>query len=379
MAMAMAEAFVAVLDRWQPTVILSFPIDRYVSDILERLGRARGIPFYEVAASALPNMGMLLQRGALVQRDETPDPGAISAQVNMIATPTFVPSYVATASVYTRWRFLKIISYFRLRALVFWIMSIFQRDPLNLHYLDSQIFLGHKPCYSDIRIVSIVDRDWRARLDTFPQDRRIFMALQLFPEASIDYWIDDLQLIEHEPLLLEVAQAFSSAGFLVLVKDHPLQFGFRQMDLIDKLRAIPNVVILPYEVSGNEVLSVVGANFTCTGTLGLQAALAGLVSVVTPSYYANEEDFVVFRTRSEVERLPERVINAKPATDIADRRARIVAHLMRGSFACEFFSFKGFDAAAPSSGSTELGRVIGRELMHHVGCLRSDKQAAAER
>mgnify|MGYP006281659677 CR=1 FL=1 len=95
-------------------------------------------------------------------------------------------------------------------------------------------------------------------------------ALQLFPEASIDYWLRNIELVDHENLVVEAAQGFSTAGFLVLVKDHPLQFGFRKTDFLDRLAAIKNVVILPYDVSGNELMSLAGASFSSTGTLGFK-------------------------------------------------------------------------------------------------------------
>ena len=51
-----------------------------------------------------------------------------------------------------------------------------------------------------------------------------------------------------------------------MVKDHPSQFGFRQHEFIKRLKSIPNVIFLPYEVTGYEVLNLVGNNFTFTGT-----------------------------------------------------------------------------------------------------------------
>jgi hypothetical protein len=148
--------------------------------------------------------------------------------------------------------------------------------------------------------------DWRRHLQHVAPSRRVLFGLQLFPEASIDYWIDNLDLVANEALVVEAAQAYAGSGYLVLVKDHPLQFGFRRTQLLEQLRAIPNVVIVPYEVGGNELLDLCAVNFTCTGTLGLQAALLGKVAVGTDSYYTNDDDFVIFRKRSEIPGLPAR-------------------------------------------------------------------------
>ncbi|PWR04548.1 hypothetical protein DKT77_00850 [Meridianimarinicoccus roseus] len=362
MTLAMAEAFQSVLDRTRPDVIVSFPIDRYVSDVLSIIARRRGIPFYELTVSAIPDMSMLMQKGVLCRHGPEPDPAEVDRHVQALATPLFTPSYVQGVANFNQLRFLKVFGYFRLRGFVFWLISLWKGDRLNLHYLDAQSFLGHKPTLSDRVITRMVDYGWREKIDAFPKKRRVLFGLQLFPEASIDYWIHDLELIEHEDLVVEAAEAFSAAGYTVLVKDHPLQFGFRQTGLIRRLLALPNVVFLPYEVSGMEALSLCGVNFTCTGTLGLQAALAGAKSVTTRNYYTTDDDFILLENRAQVPRLPELVEAFPEVEDLPSRQRRIVANLLRGSFPCDFFSFKGFDPSNPSEGATALGRILGREV-----------------
>lgn len=363
MTLAMAAVLERVLDQVQPRVVLSFPIDRYVKDVLERLARKRGVPYLELTASVVPGMSMLLHRGALVQSAREPTHELTRQKTDEIANPAFVPSYVPRKSRYTKAKFVRTLGYFRARALALRALSYLHRDPLNVHYLDAQPFLGHKCRWRDIRVVDLCDPQWRDKLGRFTQDKRVLFGLQLFPEASIDYWIRNFELIDHEELVIEAAGAFSNAGFLVLVKDHPLQFGFRQAELLERLRGLPNVVIVPYDVPGNDLLGMVGVNFTCTGTLGLQAALSGLKSVVTESYYSNDDDFIVFRSRAEVESLPARVTRtATPDVPLPERRQRMISHLLRGSFDGDFFSFKGFDARRPATGALSLAKALGRRL-----------------
>lgn len=362
MVHAMAIVMDAVLEQVDPRVVLSFPIDRYVSDVLERLAHARGIKYLELTASVVPGMSMLLYRGALVQVAAPPPRELVEATVNEIANPTFLPTYVQKKSKYTKGKFLRTLSYFRIRALAFKVISWAKRDPLNLHYLDAQPFLGHKCRWKDIRVVDLCDANWRAKTERFPQARRVMFGLQLFPEASIDYWLRNVDLIDHENLVVEAAAAFSNQGFVVLVKDHPSQFGFRQTEFLDRLLTLPNVVMVPYEVSGNELLALCGTSFTCTGTLGLQAALAGLISVVTESYYAMEPDFLMLRERGEVTDLAQRVVANRFSDPIEARRERIIGNLLRGSFEAGFFSFHDFNANQPSAGALNLAKALGRRL-----------------
>lgn len=362
MALAMAEAFMVVLDQTQPDVIISFPIDRYVSDVLAILGEKRGIPFYELTVSALPGMSMLMKRGVLCTHDVPPDPEQVTHFVHKLTTPLFKPSYVQGVANFTQARFLKVFAYFRLRGFVFWLISLWKGDRLNLHYVDAQSFLGHKPSLSDRNVTKLVDYRWREKMEAFDWSKRVLFGLQLFPEASIDYWIHDLELIEHEDVVFEAAEAFSTAGYCVLVKDHPLQFGFRQLGLIRRLLSLSNVVFVPYEVSGMEVLGLCGVNFTCTGTLGLQAALVGAKSITTRNYYTTEGDFILLESRRDLTRLPQMVEDFPEVDDLEARQRRLITKQLQGSFESDFFSFQGFDPNDPAPGATEMGRLIGVQV-----------------
>lgn len=359
MVHAMARSFAPVLEAEIPEVILSFPIDRYVSDVLERLGTKRSIPYIELTASLLPDMSMLMYQGKLLNFNQDINKLALKEKVTEIANPSFTPSYVQVSSKYTLKRFLKTFMYFKVRGWAFKIISLLKNDPLNLHYMDAQAFLGHKPDLKDSSITKLVDYNWREKINSFDKQKRVFLGLQLFPEASIDYWIRDLDLIEYEDILVEMVEVFTSSGYQILVKDHPLQYGFRQVELLHRLMKFPNVVIVPYDVSGNEMLDLCDINFTCTGTLGLQAALLGKKSIVVKNYYSNETDFIEFHSRQDIANLPDRVSNFNIEDDLPVRQERIIDHLMRGSFNSDFFSFEGYQKDSENPTVSELGENLG--------------------
>jgi hypothetical protein len=362
MALAMAEAMNIQLDAVQPDYVISFPIDNYNQDVLARLARKHALPYFEVTASALPGMCMLMHRGKLITAKAEADPAEVEARIREIADPLFTPAYVQGQAAYTRARFLKTLGYFRIRAAFFQLYAWARRDRLNTHYMDSQPWLGHKAKWSDVRVTGMVEPDWEAKVEAFPKEKRVLYGLQLFPEAAIDYWIDDLDLVRHEDMLVEIARRMTAAGYQIIVKDHPLQFGFRQTQLLDRLKAFPNVVIVPYEVSGNALLARCGVNVTATGTLGLQAALLGNISVTGEAYYVTADDFVVLRGESDLETLAATVAGRTPPEPLRARQARIIANLLQGSFDADFFSFKDFDPTAPNPAASELGRRLGVQL-----------------
>lgn len=362
MVAAMEAAFSKVLDDIQPDVVVSFPIDRYVSDVLERLSHRRGIPYVELTASLVSDMCMLMYRGQLIKTSPPPTEGVLAEQIRIIANPNFTPSYVQTSTRYTRARWLRIFIYFKIRGWGFKLISWLKRDPRSLHYLDAQSLLAHKPRLRDLRTLDLIDWNWRDALDHFPKSRRVFFGLQLFPEASIDYWLANIHLIDYENLLVRAARAYSDQGYLILVKDHPSQFGFRQHELIDRLKAIPNVVFLPYDVTGNEAVSLVDSNFTLTGTLGLQSALLGLNSVVSPTYYVTEGDFICFDNPNDIDDIPSRCASWQGARDLPTRQRYIMSNLLEGSFEGDFFSFRGFRRDHAPAGAITLARNLGQRL-----------------
>lgn len=362
MVLAIAEAEAKVLEEARPCAIVAFPIDRYTSDVLARLARKRGIPFYELTASALPKMAMLMFRGQLITREAEAPLSLVEEKRAEIADPLFTPSYVSKKAVYSLGKWLAVFGRFRLRAWVFKALSFWFRDPLNLHYLDAQSFLGHKPALADHRILGLVDVEWEAKVAAFPREKRVFLPLQLFPEASIDYWVEDLGLVDYEAMLIEATRALSDAGYQVIVKDHPLQFGFRQTGLIRALKAIANVVMVPYEVSGNRLTDLVDTTFNLTGTLGLQSAMLGRKSIVAKNYYTVPGDFIEIGGRPEVGRLAAKIEATSLPEDLKARQTRIVAWLMRGSFDADFFSFQGFGPDSPIEPAAELGRRLGERI-----------------
>jgi hypothetical protein len=372
MALAMADAFSLVLDATQPTAIVSFPIDRYISDVLDRVARARGVPFFELTPGVIPETSMLLYRGRLICGQETPSSEAVHSALSVIANPGYVPTYLPANSRYTRSRFLKVFGYFRLRGWAFKVISMAKRDPLNLHYVDAQAFLGHKPRLSDMSVVDMFDRDWHELLERTPRARILFIGLPLFPEASIDYWIEDRELIDYEKIVVDVATAFSNRGFVIMVKDHPLQFGFRRVALLHQLRDIPNVRLVPYDVTGSYLMNRSGSHFTTTGTLGLQSALAGLQSVVTKSYYSNPLDFHLLESTQGIANLPQQVLDAKvlDSEQLRERQYRIIENIVRGTIYEDLYSRNGFDGN-PTPTIATMGRVLG-DTMHRFGREREN-------
>ena len=82
----------SAFDRLDPKLVLSFTIDRYVMDVLERVARTRGITFLEMTASIIPDQVIFHQRGRLVPlRDASR--AELDEAVDILCTGSFSPAF----------------------------------------------------------------------------------------------------------------------------------------------------------------------------------------------------------------------------------------------------------------------------------------------
>ncbi|MBZ0217782.1 MAG: hypothetical protein K8F25_14585, partial [Fimbriimonadaceae bacterium] len=184
----MYSAISKVFDREKPDLPMALTIDRYTTDIASRIAESRGLEFLEMTVSIIPDEVMFLKRGVL-QPLWTPNKRKIEERVAQVYTPDFVPFEVDNLQAFSRKRFFSTVAYFEARGLAFNAMRFLKRDPSNLHYLDAQRGLDHKVRLSDVAVMKMFDNDWRSKIETTPKEKRVFLGLQLFPEASMDYWL----------------------------------------------------------------------------------------------------------------------------------------------------------------------------------------------
>jgi len=343
----MTQAVERAFDTLDPGLIVTFTIDRYVMDVMERLARARNIDFLEMTTSIIPDEVIFMRRGQLVRlRDPSDD--HVDSAVKTLCQTDFAPAYVRNAQRFSRWKFWRVFGYFALRGAFFNLLRFVRRDPLNLHYVDSLNRLKHKVRRGDVVVLEMVAPDWETRLKAVRPDRRVFLGLQLFPEASMDYWLRSLDMLPHDDVIVRYCEVLGEAGYHTFVKDHPLQFGFRQRELFERLSKLPFVTLVPYDVPANLLIGQCAISVTFTGTIGFQAALAGLCSVVTEPYYATEQHYLHVRSFGEIRNLVERLERWQPPENLNDARRDMVTHLAAASVEGDYFTWRNFDPEKPA-------------------------------
>jgi hypothetical protein len=322
--------------------IFSFPIDRYPMDVLERVAKRYDIEYFEITACLFDKTSMLLRRGrAIKMPKEIEKCISYKDAYSTLVSTKYTPVYVRDRKKYSKLRWLKVFAWQYTRDIVFKLIMILENDPKNLHGLDSQMYLKHKVSLSDIFFERYMNYNYADLMNGNPREKNVIIALQLYPEASIDYWVEDMGIVDYENFMLKLIQHLSDAGYTIFLKDHPLQFGFRQLSFIRLALQISNVHYLPFNTDVNEILEKVSVSVTTTGTVGLQASLRGLVSIVTPSYYSNAVDFIVLNNASELDTLYIKIDeHLRKPIDLENRRQRLIEHLHGIILAGDIFSFR---------------------------------------
>ena len=159
----MTQAIEQAFDKLDPHLVMTFTIDRYVMDVMERIARRRGIDFLEMTTSIIPDQVMLMRRGRPAWLRE-PSSEDIDAAVGQLCTEDFAPAYVRGAKRFSQARFWRIFAYYAVRGAFFNVWRFLKRDRYNCHYLDALKRLKHKVRARDAAALKLLDHDWDKRL-----------------------------------------------------------------------------------------------------------------------------------------------------------------------------------------------------------------------
>jgi len=339
---AMAKTYNELLSAWQPTLILAITIDRYTFDIMARLAGRREVSIIEMTTSIIPEHILFMRRGKMIQLRQ-PEADEFAKYIPILCQRNWAPSYVDQETKFNAFHYWKTFLYHRLRSYVFDVYRHLRRDPLNIHYLEALPKRSHRVRLSDANVLTLFRKDWEQCISTTPIQDRVFLALQVFPESSIDYWIAARELLDHDNVIMSIVKTLCESGFTVFVKDHPNQFGFRKRELIDRLAAEENVVLVPYHVPGGLLLEACPYTVTLTSTVGFQAAMMGKCAVVVDPYYAEAEaHFIKFKSIKDIDELPKRMRAFVSPIDLLSRQKEIIGPCLAASAPGDIYSYLKF-------------------------------------
>ena len=103
----------------------------------------------------------------------------------------------------------------------------------------------------------------------------IYFPLQFTPETSLNYYINDHRFSAYNALIETVINTIGSDN-LIIFKEHPDIFGFRDVSFYENLKSKPNVLLVPMSMNTDELLHYSDVVLvTGSASTGIEAAIKG--------------------------------------------------------------------------------------------------------
>ena len=358
---AMRFAVREMLSDVQPDVLLSQTTDQYLHHLLFEECALRGIPAFGIVQTFVNGYFRVSNMGERHSARTAPI-DECSAVLTRLEDKNYVPQFIAKqkknlAKAYRR-AWLSNIA----RVIFFGARRRLTRDLLNYHYWASSraMFFNHVHL---IPARELGDPNWEAALR---QDKRpsIFVPLQFFPEATIDYWVTDRRFIDYERSLLDLLTRLSSV-FRFVVKEHPGVWGHRHPSLYQRLVRIPGLVFCPTNVAAQDCVGNCDAVLVWTGSVGFEAALRGKpVLTVTRPYYLSGERFMQIDFETTASEICDHISNINSRPIEAEEKIELVQYLLDGLEPGRIQIDGSFSASQKSDVSAAL--AVGARLRHHL-------------
>lgn len=359
LASSVAWAIEETLDEVKPDGILAPSGDNYVLDLIGRYGAARGVPVCGLIPCPLRGYARATIRGEYAAFRE-PSEEEVASALAGIRDPEFKPLDMTDwLQMYGSYVTLTRAIREKPKPYVFPVISKLKKDPYNYHYFASAT--------TNVSIWSqglLIDRNfdagWRARVQAH-RGPIVYFPLPAYPEASTDYHVASLDLIDFQSLLFDVLERYAAdPDLLVLLKEHPGMMGARPPGFYDALKTYSNAVLVSGQVASLEMIDASQTLLTWTGTGGLEAIVRGkpVVTLGRP-YYSHGPAFFEIERRDGMSALTATTRAAATAAVPADAPEQAVRTVLRSCFPGEFRQL-GFDARG------EAGRQEARELGENI-------------
>jgi hypothetical protein len=305
MLRAMASVLAEEIERVAPVAVLSHMVDDYVTHLMAELSRRRGLVFVGYAYSYFPGKVQVTRYGGGEPHNlRDPPDDEVRGTLDLISARTFRQDYLQKDT-YTRRRHLVAMLRYRVKQVVFALRARRDRDPLHVHY-GCLPYVVERRHWSDFPSPSDFHPDWRERVKSSAPERPLaYLPLGYFPEATIDYWIEEKAILDYENVVLKICELLGRE-FRVVVKEHLHMLGARDPRFYRALRDTPGVVSVPPAEFSNDVLAMSDVVLLGAGSVGVEAYLRGkpIVSFCARSYWFAHAGATHVRL-SELERLPE--------------------------------------------------------------------------
>jgi hypothetical protein len=296
---AMYLAINKILDLEKPDFITMQIVDSFITDLLRFISVKRKIKFLGFCPTSWNNNFRVSTRG-----EKT-----INKRYNKNLTKFLLPRYIKESyvpdfvtnsinhpkrNIYKRWcrNFIG--------SLYFLFKKYLSGDRYNYHYWHNQIICQQN--FSFLPISNIGNPDWEKNLDN-KKKLSLYIPLQMFPEATIDYWCDNLEAIRYYETLESVIKKLYK-NFNIFIKEHPDVLGLRPRKFYTQIDKDKRVTLIPTYTNSNYIIKKTDAVLVWTGTVGFDAIIRGKPAFAFGQpFYASGKRFLKINLNIKIKKM----------------------------------------------------------------------------
>lgn len=321
MRSAISEAF----DSIRPDLVLSETIDSFLMDLIYAESLKRDIKFIGLVPSFVNGYFRVTARGEY-NKLRNPPRNEVQAVLSLLEEKNYHPAFLRDSkkrpylSATKRWaRNLIKPPYFIAKRVI-------SGEKYNYHYWATQIVSSQ--WFHFVPKLNLGDADWEVKLNASGKPI-IYVPLQMIPEATVDYWCNNLEVVDYDNTLIRLIEGLSDK-FQFLIKEHPNVLGFRNPAIYKKLASLNGVAICPTYINSNRLVELCDAVLVWTGTAGFEAALRGKpVLALCNAYYMSGRKFKVITTGTSASEIQEFIDNESSSLSIEEKQ-HMVEYVLSG-------------------------------------------------
>ena len=258
-------------------------IDCYSLDILDRVAKKNHAHVISFVQNFISGYSRFSIRGERVDLHREISEEEVETVLSTLLDNSYAPSFSLNKKVNNIGLLKRCARNFAKERIYYPYKKITTRDPYNYHYntVGSNDFLGITKTIRDAGYKTL------AQIDFQQFNHLVYLPLHFTPEATVDYWCDNLLDVNYEDRVLQlVSQADENTT--ILVKEHPAMVGRRSESFYNRLKECPKAILIhPYE-SSNLILEKVDTVIVHTGSVGVEALIRGKrVLCLTKNYYSD--------------------------------------------------------------------------------------------
>lgn len=358
------QAMGEMLDRESPDIVLSETIDAYVMDVLHAQCKQRNIQFVGLVPTFISGYFRVSARGEHNRsRDVSSEESSqvLAKLLEKSYKPDFIKNSDSKLNFYAVGRWLRNM----VKIPYFYAKRLNREERFNYHNWAtlrvSRDWLHAFPA------LSIGTADWKAICGR-PGKPIIYLPLQMIPEATVDYWCEDLAAVNYDEYLISLVRQLGT-HFTILVKEHPNVLGYRNPKLYRSLSAEASVVFAPTATVSQELIEVADAILVWTGSVGFEAAIRGKPVLTTcQPYYQVGPLFMRIDPLTSAASIMDFIASAG-SVSLQAAREDLINHVLSGALPGRYIIDGSWSASDPEH--IGYAKNIAKQLESHLNFKQS--------